>query len=151
MSKGLPAMREAVWRVDGELAITATGTLEHSIAESASEERYRTLLMTTFAFLATVLAAVGIGGLTARQVARQTRELGIRKALGARDGDLVRSAFRPVGPAGSERWGFGSLWGPTQARSSGWWCAGPWPLSWWGASSVWPWPHSWPVSSASSW
>jgi len=105
----LPAMREALWRVDGELAITAAGTLEGSIAESASEERYRTFLMTTFALLASVLAAVGIGGLTAREVARQTRELGIRKALGARDGELVRGVLRPVALMGATGVGLGLL------------------------------------------
>lgn len=86
----LPAMREALWRVDPSLAVIASGTLEGAITASASEERYRTLLMTLFALLAAVLAAVGIGGVTARQVAQQTRELGIRKALGAEDGLLLR-------------------------------------------------------------
>jgi ABC-type antimicrobial peptide transport system permease subunit len=93
-------MREALWRVDEELAVIASGTLEASIAESASEERYRTLLMTTFALLATVLAAVGIGGVTARQVSLQARELGIRKALGAQDGDLWSGVFRWIAVTG---------------------------------------------------
>jgi ABC-type antimicrobial peptide transport system permease subunit len=94
-------MREALWRIDAELAVTESGSLEAAIAGSASNERYRTLLMTTFGFLATVLAIVGIGGVTARQVSQQTRELGIRKALGAQDaalvGGVVRSAFLTSG------------------------------------------------------
>lgn len=105
----LPAMREALWRVDGELAITASGTLERSITESASEERYRTLLMTTFALLATVLAAVGIGGLTARQVSRRTREMAIRKALGAPDAVLLGGVIEWVGLAGASGVGLGLL------------------------------------------
>jgi len=105
----LPAMREALWRVDGELAITANGTLERSIVESTGDERYRTLLMATFAFLATALAAVGVGGLTARQVAGQTRELGIRKALGARDGTLVRRVLWSVAVTGAVGVGLGLL------------------------------------------
>jgi putative ABC transport system permease protein len=92
----LPAMREALWRVDDELAITASGTLEAAIVDSASEERFRTLLMTVFAALATLLAAVGIMGVTARNVSQRTRELGIRKAMGAADdallGEVIRSA-----------------------------------------------------------
>jgi ABC-type antimicrobial peptide transport system permease subunit len=103
----LPAMRQALWRVDGDLAVTAAGTLERSIAESAGEERYLTLLMTTFALLASALAAVGIGGLTARQVAQQTRELGIRKALGAADGELVRRVLRSVSVMGATGVGLG--------------------------------------------
>jgi len=97
----LPGMREAVWHVDGSLAVTTSGTLERSVAESASQERYRTLLMTTFALLATALAAVGIGGLSARQVAQQTRDLGIRKALGAPDGALLGGMLRSVGITGA--------------------------------------------------
>ena len=85
----LPAMREAIWRVDEELAITDASYLESVIGDSAAEERYRTFLMTVFAVLATVLAVVGIMGVTARQVAHRTREIGIRKALGAEDGSLV--------------------------------------------------------------
>mgnify|MGYP000352615742 CR=1 FL=1 len=63
---------------------------------SASEERFRTLLMTVFAALATLLAAVDIMGVTARSVSQRTRELGIRKAIGAEDdallGEVIRSA-----------------------------------------------------------
>jgi ABC-type antimicrobial peptide transport system permease subunit len=82
-------MREALWRVDGELAITDEGYLEAAIGDSAAEERYRTFLMSVFGVLATVLAVVGIMGVTARHVAQRTREVGIRKALGAEDGSLV--------------------------------------------------------------
>jgi hypothetical protein len=105
----LQAMREALWRRDGEVAITTAGTMEGSIAASANEERYRTLLMTTFALLATVLAAVGIGGLTARQVAGQTREMGIRKALGAQDGELLGGVLRSVSLIGVVGVGLGLL------------------------------------------
>jgi putative ABC transport system permease protein len=100
-------MREALWRVDGELAVTASGSLEGAIESSASEERYRTLLMTTFALLATVLAAVGIGGVTARQVSLRTRELGIRKALGAEDAALLGGVIRSASLTGALGVGLG--------------------------------------------
>jgi hypothetical protein len=85
----LPAMREALWRVDGELAITDAGYLAADIGKSAAEERFRAFLMSVFAGLATILAVVGIMGVTARHVAHRTRELGIRKALGAEDSRLL--------------------------------------------------------------
>jgi putative ABC transport system permease protein len=85
----LPAMREALWRVDSELAVTNASYLEEVIGDSAAEERYRTFLMSVFATLATVLAVVGIMGVTARHVAHRTREVGIRIALGAESSALL--------------------------------------------------------------
>ena len=86
-----PAMRAALWQVDNDLAITRSGYLSDAIKDSAAGERYRAVLMTVFAVLATVLAAVGIAGVTARHVAHRTREMGIRKAMGAGDGILLGS------------------------------------------------------------
>jgi putative ABC transport system permease protein len=105
----IPAMREALWRVDGELAITEEGYLEEVIGNSAAEERYRTFLMTVFAVLATVLAVVGIMGVTARHVANQTREVGIRKALGAEDGSLVGTVVGDATKTGAVGIGVGLL------------------------------------------
>lgn len=85
----LPDMREALWRVDEELAITDAGYLEGAIGDSAAEERFRAFLMSVFAGLATILAVVGIMGVTARHVAHRTREVGIRKALGAENSTLL--------------------------------------------------------------
>jgi putative ABC transport system permease protein len=102
-------MREAVWRVDGELAITASGSLEAAIGDSASEERFRSLLMTVFAALATLLAAVGIMGVTARNVSQRTRELGIRKAMGAPDNALMGEVIRSAALTGALGVGLGLL------------------------------------------
>jgi len=88
-AEALPAMREALWSVNPDLAITGGGVLETVIGDSAREERYRTFLMGVFAALAAILAVVGIMGVTARHVSHRTRELGIRKALGAEDGSLL--------------------------------------------------------------
>ena len=92
--QAIPLMREAVWSVDENIAITEAGTMASLIARSTSEERYRTLLMTVFGVMAAILAAVGIFGVTARAVAHRTREFGIRMALGARDRGLVRMVLR---------------------------------------------------------
>jgi len=87
----LPAMREAVWRVTPDQAITGGGVLERIIGDSAREERYRTFLMGFFAALATLLAVVGIMGVTARHVSHRTRELGIRKVMGASFQTLLKT------------------------------------------------------------
>jgi putative ABC transport system permease protein len=90
----LPMFREAVWSVDPDVPVSIAGSLESLLAGSASDERYRTMLLTLFAAIATVLAAVGVFGITARGVAQRTREMGIRSALGARNGKLVGLILR---------------------------------------------------------
>ena len=62
------------------------------VRRSTAEERFRTLIVTIFGVAAALLSAVGIFGVTARSVTYRTRELGIRMALGARKGSLVRDA-----------------------------------------------------------
>jgi len=90
----IPLLRQAVWSVDGDLAIGRAGTMRSLMSRSASDERYRTQLMGAFALLAAVLAAVGVFGVTARAVAQRNREMGIRVALGARETELVGTMLR---------------------------------------------------------
>lgn len=61
---------------------------------SEADDRFRALLMSTFAVLATLPAAVGIFDVTARAVAARSREIGIRTALGARVDGLIRLVVR---------------------------------------------------------
>ena len=58
------------------------------VSESATDQRYRALFVAAFGLAAVVLAAAGIFGVVARAVARRSRELAIRMALGADAGDL---------------------------------------------------------------
>lgn len=83
-------MREAIWAVDSNLAITDTEVMASLMANSAGDERFRTLLISFFSIAAVLLAVVGVFGVTARAVARRTRELAIRLALGADRADLTR-------------------------------------------------------------
>jgi predicted permease len=99
-TQAISQMRDAVWSVDGDLAITNSGTMASLISKSASDERYRTLLMGAFGVLASVLAAVGVFGVTARAVSLRTREMGIRMALGASGTGIVTTILRGSMAAG---------------------------------------------------
>lgn len=90
----LPALRQAVWSLDPDTPITGSGVMKTMMRDSEADDRFRTLVVFTFAGLAAVLASVGIFGVTARSVSARTREMGIRIALGAREGALVRLVVR---------------------------------------------------------
>ncbi len=64
------------------------------IQSSEADDRFRAHLMWTLAVFATLLAAVGIFGVTARAVAARSREIGIRTALGAHAHGLIKLVLR---------------------------------------------------------
>jgi predicted permease len=86
----LPMLREQVRRVDSNLVVFDMRMLDEQINMRLANERMLSFLSGGFAFLATILAIVGLHGVLAFIVARRTREIGIRMALGARQGTVVR-------------------------------------------------------------
>ena len=112
----VPLLREAVRSTNPAVPLTQEATMEALVAESSGAERFRTLLVIAFGFLATFLALVGVFGVTARSVAHRSREMGIRMALGARSGELIRMVALGTLRAGwVSAWGFSGRW---QARGS---------------------------------
>lgn len=86
----VPAVRSVLRALAPTAVLTRADVMGDMIRQSFSEERFRTMLITMFAAIAAVLASVGMFGVTSRAVSRRTREVGIRVALGATAGSVVR-------------------------------------------------------------
>jgi predicted permease len=91
-----PILRGAVRKMDANLPVYQMKTEERQVNDSLAVERMAASLSGAFGILATVLAAVGLYGVMAFLVARRTREIGIRMALGAVTGDVIWLVMREV-------------------------------------------------------
>jgi ABC-type antimicrobial peptide transport system permease subunit len=85
-----PVIRQAVWDVDADLPVPIVEPLAERLGRQAAGPRFRMMLMSAFGLVALALALMAVYGVTHLAVSRRTREIGIRLALGAHLGGIVR-------------------------------------------------------------
>ena len=93
----LAAIPGLVRRADANLPVERLRTMDEQIWDNTTQDRILATLSSSFAGLATLLAAIGLYGMLAYMVTSRVRELGIRMAFGATGGDVWRLVFGHVG------------------------------------------------------
>src|SRR5258706_16473744 len=88
------SVRRAAAEVDKSAAVSDVKTMEHIVSDAVTQPRFNLFLLGLFSGIALLLSAAGIYGVTAYRVTQRKHEFGIRMALGAQVGDVLRMIIR---------------------------------------------------------
>lgn len=88
------AVKQQIWALDKDAPVTDIATLDQVISDDIAEPRFEAILLGSFAALGLILAMVGTYGMISYNVAQRTREIGLRLALGAEPGNILRMVIR---------------------------------------------------------
>jgi putative ABC transport system permease protein len=90
----LQAIKNEVWAVNKNLPFSSIATIDDLVSKSLGERRFNLLLLGAFAGIALTLAGIGIYGLMSFSTSRRTHEIGVRIALGAQTGDIMKAVLK---------------------------------------------------------